>query len=244
MLRQEYKKRDPRWNYGGPNWKLSRSKIDLFLECPKCFYLDNKLGIRRPSIPPFNLNTAVDELLKKEFDKYRKEGNQHPLMQKYNINAIPFNHPDINSWRENFVGLQFFHEKTQMTISGAIDDVWINPKKELIVVDYKSTSKDEEISLDDDWKESYKRQIDVYQWLLRQKGFDVSDTGYFVYANALKDRPEFDAKLDFEITVLDYEGNTDWISDTIFRIKEVLDSEEIPLSGQGCEYCGYCKLRN
>lgn len=244
MLRQEYKKRDSRWNYGGPNWKLSRSKIDLFLECPKCFYLDNKLGIRRPSIPPFNLNTAVDELLKKEFDKYRKEGNQHPLMQKYNINAIPFNHPDINSWRENFVGLQFFHEQTQMTISGAIDDVWINPKKELIVVDYKSTSKDEEISLDDDWKESYKRQIDVYQWLLRQKGFDVSDTGYFVYANALKDRPEFDAKLDFEITVLDYEGNTDWISDTIFRIKEVLDSEEIPLSGQGCEYCGYCKLRN
>ncbi|MEY2702863.1 MAG: hypothetical protein RLY43_1501, partial [Bacteroidota bacterium] len=30
--------RDSRWNYGGSNWKLSRSKIDLFIECPRCFY--------------------------------------------------------------------------------------------------------------------------------------------------------------------------------------------------------------
>ena len=64
-------KRSPDWNYGGPKWKLSRSKIDLFVECPRCFYLDNKLGVSRPKGPSFTLNIAVDALLKREFDTHR-----------------------------------------------------------------------------------------------------------------------------------------------------------------------------
>ncbi len=54
--------RSAEWNYGGAKWKLSRSKIDFFFECPRCFYLDNKLGTKRPGFPSFNLNIAVDEL--------------------------------------------------------------------------------------------------------------------------------------------------------------------------------------
>jgi len=61
--------RDARWNYdpkGKNNWKLSRSKIDLFVECPRCFYIDNRFGVKRPPMYPYNLNSAVDTLLKKE----------------------------------------------------------------------------------------------------------------------------------------------------------------------------------
>ena len=36
------------WNYGGKNWKLSRSKIDLFLECPRCLW---KMEIRVRALP-------------------------------------------------------------------------------------------------------------------------------------------------------------------------------------------------
>ncbi len=43
-------------------YKLSRSKIDLFMECPQCFYLDRRLGVGRPPGFPFNLNSAVDTL--------------------------------------------------------------------------------------------------------------------------------------------------------------------------------------
>ena len=78
------------WNYGGKNWRLSRSKIDLFVECPRCFYLDNKLGLARPRYPAFTLNVAVDELLKKEFDMHRKQKTAHPLMDTYGIEAVPF----------------------------------------------------------------------------------------------------------------------------------------------------------
>jgi CRISPR/Cas system-associated exonuclease Cas4 (RecB family) len=220
-------------------FKLSRSKIDLFLQCPRCFYLDVRLGIKRPSLPGFTLNLAVDELLKKEFDLLRKKGQAHELMKKYKIDAIPFEHPDIDKWRNNFVGKQYLHEGTNLLIFGSVDDLWVNKKGELIVVDYKATSTTKEISLDDKWKENYKRQLEIYQWIYQKSGFKVAKTGYIVYANAGKNRAKFDAKLEFELTLHPHEGKTDWIEPTIFKIKKTLDSKKIPKVGSECEYCPY-----
>ena len=96
-------------------FKISRSKIDLFWECPRCFYLDRRLGIKRPSMPAFTLNSAVDHLLKKEFDIHRAEKEAHPLMKKYKINAVPFQHPDLEKWRHNFSGIRFIHQPTKFS---------------------------------------------------------------------------------------------------------------------------------
>lgn len=232
--------RNPGWNYGGKNWRLSRSKIDLFCECPRCFYLDNKLGTARPPGFPFNLNSAVDALLKKEFDIHRVKKTSHPLMEQYGVDAIPFEHADMDVWRENFKGIQHKHEETGFTVSGAVDDIWVNPQGELIVVDYKSTSKDAKIeALDQDWHDGYKRQMEVYQWLLRRSGFTVSDTGYFVYANASKDRKAFDGKLEFEVTLIAHTGDDSWVEPTLLEIKQCLESELLPSVGADCDYCTY-----
>jgi CRISPR/Cas system-associated exonuclease Cas4 (RecB family) len=232
--------RNPLWNYGGPKWRLSRSKIDLYIECQRCFYLDNKLGVARPPGFPFNLNSAVDALLKKEFDIHRVRKSRHPLMEQYGVDAVPFSHNDLDVWRENFKGIEYFHTETGFTVSGAVDDVWVNPKGELIVVDYKSTSKDEEITaLDQDWHDGYKRQMEVYQWLLRQKGFDVSPVGYFVYANASKDKKAFDGKLEFQVTLIAHRGNDGWVDETLTHIKQALDNPEIPPQSPDCDYCRY-----
>ncbi len=228
------------WNYGGKNWKLSRSKIDLFLECPRCFYIDNKLGTKRPPGYPFNLNSAVDALLKKEFDVHRVEGSKHPIMEEYGIEAVPFEHANMGTWRENFEGVQYKHDATGMTVSGAVDDVWVNQSGELIVVDYKSTSKDEKIDkLDADWHIGYKRQMEVYQWLLRQNGFKVSNTGYFVYANASIDEKAFDGKLIFDVTLIPYEGDDSWVEPTLLEIKACLEDSRVPKAGEDCDYCAY-----
>jgi RecB family exonuclease len=237
------KKRSSDWNYGGYKWKLSRSKIDLFVECPRCFYIDNKLGFARPKFPAFLLNTAVDTLFKKEFDKFRKEKKPHPLMEKYKIDAIPFTHSKLDEWRENFVGIQYYHPETSMTISGAIDDVWVNSKGELHIVDYKSTSKEEEINLDDEWKQGYKRQMEVYQWLFRKNGFEVAEKGFFVYANGDTSAEAFNAKLEFDVTILEHVGDPEWVEPIIFAIKEALDKDEIPQQGEKCEYCPYHNAR-
>jgi hypothetical protein len=234
--------RGANWNYGGSQWRLSRSKIDLFMECPHCFYVDNKLGVKRPPGYPFSLNSAVDHLLKKEFDIHRVGKSTHPLMKEYGIAAIPFEHEEMDIWRENFKGVRIKHEPTGFTVSGAVDDVWVNPKtNELYVVDYKSTSKDEEVTLDADWQIGYKRQMEIYQWLMRQKGFKVSNTGYFVYANGIKDAKAFDGKLEFRVKVIPYEGDDSWIEGTLLKIKETLDGDEIPKCSEDCDYCRYCK---
>ncbi len=233
--------RSAEWNYGGPKWKLSRSKIDFFFECPRCFYLDNKLGTKRPGFPAFNLNIAVDELFKKEFDVHRKTKTPHPIMTKYAIDAVPFAHKELDAWRENFVGIMYTDAATGLCVSGAVDDVWQAPDDSLIIVDYKSTSKEGTIDAlgDSPWELQYTRQLGVYRWLLEQNGFTVQETGYLVYANADKSLDAFNDKLVFETTVVPVKTESDWIKGTLEEIKACLDSDTLPQTGKSCEYCPY-----
>lgn len=220
-------------------FSLSRSKIDLFIECQLCFYVDRRLGVGRPPGFPFALNSAVDTLLKKEFDVYRASKTAHPLMTDFGLKAIPYQHPDLDIWRENFKGVQTLHEKTNLRITGAVDDIWQDEDGSLIVVDYKSTSKEGQVSLDAEWQNGYKRQMEIYQWLLQQNGFKVSSTGYFVYCNGDTNKPGFDGMLEFDITVIPYTGNNKWIDDILSQIKECLDSDTLPRSSTKCDYCAY-----
>lgn len=164
-------------------------------------------------------------------------------MKKYGIDAVPFKHPELQTWRDDFyryMGASVHHEPTNFLISGIIDDLWTDNKGNLIVVDYKATSTSKEISLEDKWKQGYKKQMEVYQWIFRKKGFEVSDTGYFIFANALRSRNKFDGKLEFALSILPYTGDDSWIEPALFKIKEVLMSEEIPSAGD----CSYCDYRN
>lgn len=227
-------------------FKLSRSKLELFVQCPRCFYLDRRLGIGRVSGPAFTLNSAVDHLLKKEFDIHRVEKTRHPLLEQYGVDAKPVAHPDLDIWRENFTGIQYIHPATNLLIYGAIDDLWINPAGEYIVVDYKATSKAGHInSLDDSsWQLGYKRQMSIYQWLLRQNGYKVSNTGYFVYCNGQKDRKAFDGKLEFEVTVFPYDGDDSWVEQCVCDAHACLNLTTPPPAAPECPHCEYVRKIN
>lgn len=220
-------------------FRISRSKIDLFIECPRCFYIDRRLGIGRPPGFPFSLNSAVDTLLKKEFDIHRTNKTAHPLMSAYNLDLVPFDDPRMDEWRDALKrGITFHHKPTNLLVTGGVDDVWVDPNGELVIVDYKATSKAGEVSLDADWQDGYKRQMEVYQWLFRKNDFSVSRTGYFVYCNGQTDRTSFDGKLEFTVKLIPYEGNDEWIELALQKIKDCL-SGELPLANSGCDYCRY-----
>ena len=163
------------------------------------------------------------------------------------ISAIPFSHQDLNKWRHNFTGVSTLHVPTNLHIYGAIDDVWIDDQGRLMVVDYKATSKNSEVSLDADWQMSYKRQMEIYQWLLKQNGFEVNDTGYFVYTNARMDMDGFFDRLEFKTKVIAYTGRSDWVDDAILGLKKCLEGD-MPKVGKAamggdCDYCSYAKKR-
>jgi hypothetical protein len=224
---------------------LSRSKIDLFSECPRCAYLDLRLGVKRPSGPSFTLNNAVDELFKREFDVHRAKGSTHPLMKSYGLDAVPLADSRMEEWRDALRrGIGYLHTPTNLFIRGGIDDVWVTPAGELIIVDYKATSKKVGPTTEDDLYDSYKRQMEIYQWLFRKNDFKVSPIGYFVYANGDSDKEAFDGKLEFDIVLIPYAGSDSWIEPTLHRLKDTLMSDEIPpvgtaFGGGPCDFCTY-----
>jgi CRISPR/Cas system-associated exonuclease Cas4 (RecB family) len=228
-------------------FKISRSKIELFMQCPRCFWLDTRLKIKRPDGPPFQINKAIDELLKKEFDSYRVKGEPHPMMVEFGLSAVPFAHDNLDQWRQNFVGVFALHEPTNLHIFGAVDDVWTNTEGELIVVDYKATAKQSDVTLDAEWQISYKRQMEIYQWLLRQNGFNVSDTGYFVYTNGRMDLDTFNNRVEFRTKIIPYTGSDAWIEETLLKMKQCLEGD-MPAIGKAamggdCDFCTYARQR-
>lgn len=219
-------------------YKLSRSKIEDFLACKRCFYLDRKCGTDKPPMYPYTLNNAVDKLLKKEFDTYRAKQEKHPYFLQHNIEAVPFYHPDMEKWRMNQRGVQYLHEPTNLLITGAVDDIWVNDNDEkILIVDYKATSNSKTPSLEG--RDSYKRQMEIYQWLFRQIGFKVSNIGYFLYCNGDTSREALDGALHFNTTLLEHSGNDSWIEKTLFEIKECLDSNQVPKPSDNCDHCAY-----
>ena len=226
----------------GKTFKLSRSGIDSFIKCQRCFYLNKVGNIKDIGMPGFSLNSAHDELMKKELDIYREKGEAHPYMESLKRNLIPFQHENMEDWRNNFKGVTYHHEKTDLIITGAIDDVWIDTDtNELVIVEYKSTSTQSEIDLNDGtpWKEQYKRQIDIYQWLFKMNGFPVADDSVFLYSNGLKKSRKFNDVMKFKTYVLEYKGSTEWVEEKIHEIKKVLDGKYIPEIKEECETCSY-----
>ncbi|MFA5146638.1 MAG: PD-(D/E)XK nuclease family protein [Candidatus Omnitrophota bacterium] len=224
-------------------FKLSRTKIDLFLSCQRCFYLDRRLGVGQPPGYPFSLNSAVDALLKKEFDTYRKNKTAHPLMKTFGVNAIPFQHEKLDEWRDALrKGVSYLHKSTNFIVTGAIDDVWVTPEGELLIVDYKSTSKKEEVNLDAEWQISYKRQMELYQWLFRRNEFKVSEIGYFVYCNGQSGKEAFANKLEFDVKIIPYKGDDAWVEPTLINARKCLDADTIPEANPECDFCRYHEL--
>lgn len=213
--------------------KLSRSKIELLFDCPRCFWFYAGKGIARPFGAPYTINNAVDFLLKKEFDEHREKGTAHYLIEREGIDAIPFMHEDIDKWRTNFTGIQYHHKETDFLVFGAVDDIWVDSKGNLMVVDYKASGAKE-----GELYESYKRQMEIYQWLLRQNGFKVLDRGYFVYCRVNKDSGFGKGKLSFDIKVQTYDGKDSWIEDKIREAKKILDGK-LPPPSEECIYCKY-----
>ena len=228
-------------------FKISRSKLSNFLSCKRCFYLDRVIGLKEPSMPGWALNSTVDELLKKEFDQYRKNQKPHPMMIKHNLNYVPFQHKDLDSWRNSLKGgISYLDEKTNLIIHGGIDDVWLDlDEKKLVVVDYKAQSTSFPVSiesyLNSEWHLGYKLQMDIYVHILRKMNFNVSDVSYFYVCNGEKNNNEFLNKMNFKTTLVPYKVNTSWIEGKLSEMKKVLELDSPPDVVPTCEKCAYLK---
>ncbi len=225
--------------------KISRYAVEKFLNCKRCFFLEQKHKVKLQSLP-FTLNNAVDNLCKNEFDFYRKKQEPHPIFIENNIDAVPFNHPSMDDWRNNRKGINYTDSINHFYFYGAVDDVWVKPNDELIISDVKATSKKEFNWFETykyDYAKGYKRQIEMYQWLFRKNGFQVSNEGFLVYFNGLRNEPMFNQKLNFELHLIKLECNDEWVEETIIKAIKLLQVDDLPSASKKCSTCSYLKDR-
>lgn len=228
---------------------LSRWRVERFIRCPRCFYLDRKLGIE-PNLGPYpypgtpHLGNAVHALLKKEFDVYRRKRELHPYIKESGTKALPLQHDELDSWRNWHHGVRYHHKQLNLILMGVIDDVWVDADGTLIVVDYKTASHVHTRPTNTNLTQSHKRQLEFYQWLFRKKGFKVSNIGIFVYCNGLTNRLGFEGRLDFEVKLLSYKGDTLWIDSTLNQAFQCLNRNALPDPDPNCVPCQYISTYN
>jgi len=231
-------------------YELSRSRVENYIKCKACFWLEQIHRVKPPDFPDFTINTTTDILLKRDADTVRGKSTL-PIWEAHGLgHMIPFKHEHLDNWANsmqygtNETYFNAVHEASNIKLGGGLDDVFLNTETNQIhIVDYKSTAQGTKspekyikkpVSLNDPWKISYKRQMDMYVWVARQKGFDVSDTGYFVYVDAqhkdikgmLIDEDPAKAWMAFDTSIIPYDADTSWVEPTLLEIKEFLMNQE------------------
>ena len=227
--------------------KISRSGLKLFLDCPRCFWLDLHHKVKRPPGYPFTLSIAVDYLVKKEFDTYREKGELPPVLALSGVEGLKdaklFNGPELAEWRNNFKGISFFDESLNAYLYGAVDDVLEFSDGSLGVIDYKSSGA-KEITIYDD----YQKQMDVYNYILKQKGYEIYPEAFFVFYKVIKEgETGFNNALKFTEEVRPVKVNTDWVGPAFENAVELARSDTAPASGISgkngyCDYCHFVEL--
>jgi len=216
-----------------PLFKLSPSTLNLFLECPRCFYKQIKLNQKRPDTIFPSLPSGMDKILKIHFDKHMEKDILPSELKELNNYKLFKDKELLTTWRSVFKGLQFLDKESNILLRGSVDNILVKGKK-LVVLDYKTRG----FPLKEDTHEHYINQMDLYNFLLRKNGYETEDYTYllFYYPNCVNDNGDvvFDTKL-VKIATSAKRGEKVF-NDAV----KVLLKDEIPEANESCEFCRYC----
>lgn len=194
------------------------------------------MGIKRPPPYPYALNSAVDTLLKEEFDAYRKRGELHPLLSENKIKAKLFdNQRLLDQWRDNFQGVRYYDKDLQATLFGAVDDVLEFEGSMLAPLDYKSTGSKVANVYD-----RFQLQLDTYTFLLEKNGYKTKRKGYLAFYIVDKDKGFVD-RLPFRKEIHEIETNPQDIYEIFKDAVAVLKSNVLPAHSDDCLFGRWLK---
>lgn len=223
---------------GSAPLRLSRSRLALFLECARCFRLAVAGGAPRPDSGPLRLHLAIDTRMKREFDEHRLAGRAHPAMTLAGVEAVPLIHPRLEEWRDFRRGIAAVHAASHLELYGAVDDLWVHPDGRVSVADYKATSARPPVGFAGLNYDGYRRQLEIYRWLVEANGLPTFGEDYWVVANADPDR-ESEGTLPLALSVLPYAGDCRWVPDALRAARECLDAPALPAPARECRWCRY-----
>ncbi len=215
--------------------KLSPSTLNLFLECKKCFWLQLVQGIHRPRGVFPSLPGGMDNLIKKYFDKYRVEGKLPPEIEGKVEGLLMADLDLLNKWRSWRTGLVYKDIESGSILSGALDDLMVNPKTQLYMpFDYKTRGYD----LKEDSSSYYQNQLNCYSLMLQENGLKQAGFGYLCYYIP-KDVAE-GGQVRFEVIIKKMDLNPE-VARQVFKDALALMQGPMPQAHSSCVYCVWGK---
>ena len=215
------------------NYKLSPSRMNLFFECKRCFWLRVNEKVERPSGPFPSLPSGVDKAVKKHFDSFREQGQVPPEIQECSEEDLTLLKDqdfleNARSWRTQ---PKWTDPQTKAVLRGGVDDLMRNSDGEIVVLDYKTRGyppKEEKGAPD-----YYARQVNLYNLILRENGYSTADYGLilYFYPKGFEEDGNFTFHTEIRRVEVDIGEAKKMVRDAV----ETLDSE-IPLHDEDCEY--------
>lgn len=211
--------------------RLSPSSINLFIDCPRCFWLQFNKGIKRPAGIFPSLPGGMDIIIKKYFDSFRAKGKLPPELEGKVEGKLLDDLDLMKQWRNWRSGLSFVDGEVKL--GGALDDCLVNGDA-YVPVDYKTRGFD----LKEDSSAIYENQLATYNLLLERNGYKQSGAAYLVYY--IPKEVAGAGKINFKIEVVEMNADPEKAYKVFRAAVKCLDGPE-PAAGDTCNYCGYRK---
>ena len=208
---------------------LSATSLSLLRECPRCFYLQVKDGIRRPQGIPMPLYTKMDSLVKNYFDGFRVNGELPPQLEGLVEGRLFDNQDILRKWRNWRTGLSFIDKNAGAKIVSALDDCLVSEDGRFLPLDYKSKGE-----IREDSHVFHQRQLDIYTWLLDENGYPTKDVGYLVFFAPQEVRN--DNTIKFDIIPRRIETSKENAKELFYKAVNLLNGP-MPEKHENCDYC-------
>jgi len=214
------------------NIRLSPSTLNLFLECPRCFWLHINKRIQRPRGIFPSLPGGMDLVIKDYFDKYRVDGKLPPEIDGDVKGKLIPDLNLLNKWRDWRTGLSYYDKELDVTLFGALDDC-LQDNKTYIPLDYKTRGFPPR---DGDSEKYYGNQLSSYALMLRENGYPVKDSGYLVYYYPREVKAK--GRVDFYVKVVKINADPEKAKKTLSNAMKLLNGP-IPPHNPNCEHCAW-----
>lgn len=205
--------------------------MNLFMECKRCFWLRVNEKVKRPSGPFPSLPSGVDNAVKQHFDSFRLNGGKPPELEGKDLKLYPDRGflEKARDWRSK---PRMKTEKGNI-LRGGVDDLLLDDDK-IVVLDYKTRGypPKEETGA----PSYYERQINLYNLILRENGYETADYGLilYFYPDEFTEDGEFIFHTEFRRVEVNLEKARELFDSAI----ETLEGK-MPEHSENCDYCDW-----
>lgn len=213
---------------------LSYSSLSLFLECPRCFWLEKVKGISRPDTIFPSLPGGMDGIIKKYFDRFRPSGQLPPeLRGKVKGELFP-DQKLLDVWRARHRGLRYLDKETGATLMGLLDDCLVQDDHYL-PLDYKTRG----YPAKEDTASYYQDQLNVYTLLLQENGYQTADCAYLVFYHPLEQNDG--GRITFHMHPVKVDTDAERARKVFREAVELLSKRSCPPADGECGFCEWAE---